>query len=120
MLVFMPDGHVDRLEGKIRELQEIFADFGSAKRDLGAMWKIIHQPGWTTPAELALVEAVLNAEKKYAQATLGLNKALLSGAEKSSPEPTAPPTKGVAKDVATIPLSPRPLGHEELRMSCQS
>jgi hypothetical protein len=34
------------------------------------------------PAELVLVEAVLNAEKKYAQATIGLNRALLSGAEK--------------------------------------
>jgi hypothetical protein len=89
----MPKSHVEQLEGKIRELQGIFASFAGAKRDLGEMWKIIHQPGWTTPAELVLVEAVLNAEKKYAQATLGLNRALLSGAEKVSLNPQPLPPK---------------------------
>ena len=88
----MPDDHVKQLEGKIRDLQDIFGDFGDAKRDLGQLLKIIHNKGWTTIAELALVDAVLNAEKRYAQATLQLNRALLSGASKVelNPQPLPP------------------------------
>ncbi|MDA4117131.1 MAG: hypothetical protein OK455_02180 [Thaumarchaeota archaeon] len=88
----MPTSHAEQLEGKIRELQDIFAEFGDAKRGLGTLWKAVHNKGWTTPAELILVEAILDAEKKYAQSTLGLNKALLSGASKVelNPQPLPP------------------------------
>jgi len=92
LLYCMPKGHVDQLGEKIRELQGIFQEFGEAKRDLGQLWKVIHQPGYTTPAELVLLDSILNAEKKYAQTTLQLNRALLSGASKVelNPQPLPP------------------------------
>ena len=88
----MPKDHADELKGKITELRDILDGFGDARRDLNQVLKFIHQPGWTTPAEFALVEAVLSAEKKYALATLQLNKAFVSAASKVelNPQPLPP------------------------------
>ncbi len=88
----MPKDHVKELEENIRDLQDIFGRFGDAKRDLSQILKFVHQPGWTTPAELALVEAVVSAEKKYALATLQLNAAFVSAASRVmlNPQPLPP------------------------------
>ncbi len=94
VIVLMPKekGHVKQLEAKVRELQDIFEDFGDAKADLDTFWKVIHRPGWTTVAEILLVNAALEAEKNYAQATLALNRAVLSAASKVelNPQPLPP------------------------------
>ena len=84
--------HAKELDGKIRELRDILGRFGAAKSDLGGILKVINRPGWTTPAEFALVEAVLNAEKKYALATLQLNSAFVSAASRVelNPQPLPP------------------------------
>ncbi len=88
----MPKDHTEEIKGKITELREILDHFGDARRDLNQVLKFIHQPGWTTPAEFALVEAVLSAEKKYALATLQLNSAFVSAASRVelNPQPLPP------------------------------
>jgi hypothetical protein len=88
----MPRDHTEEIKGKITELREILDHFGDARRDLNQVLKFIHQPGWTTPAEFALVEAVLSAEKKYALATLQLNAAFVSAASRVelNPQPLPP------------------------------
>ena len=85
-------GHIKEIETSVRELQSIFEDFGDAKAGLDKFWKIIHNPGWTTPAEILLVTAALEAEKNYARATLALNNAVLSAASKVelNPQPLPP------------------------------
>jgi hypothetical protein len=80
-------GSKEKLEAKIKELQEIFDDFGDAKKQLATLLKFIHNPGWTTIADWAFVESILNAEKSYAQTTLRLNSAFLSAASKVEPNP---------------------------------
>jgi hypothetical protein len=84
--------HKVKLEAKIKELQEIFDDFGDAKKHLATLLKIIHNPGWTTIAEWAFVESILNAEKSYAQPTLRLNSPFLAAASKVelNPQPLPP------------------------------
>ena len=82
----------EKLEAKIKELQGIFDDFGDAKKQLATLLKIIHNPGWTTIADWAFVESILNAEKSYAQTTLRLNSAFVSAASKVelNPQPLPP------------------------------
>jgi hypothetical protein len=88
----MARDHAKEIEEKVKDLRDVLDGFGAARRDLNEVLKFIHQPGWTTPAEFALVEAVLSAEKKYALATLQLNAAFVSAASKVelNPQPLPP------------------------------
>jgi len=46
----MPKHDITHLEAKIKDLQGAFKSVGDDS-DLIEMLKILHRPGWTTPAE---------------------------------------------------------------------
>jgi hypothetical protein len=53
------DRHVQHLEKKIEALIDQLAALGNAQH-LKELIRIIHQPGWTTVAEVAFVNAILD------------------------------------------------------------
>ncbi|WP_426210898.1 hypothetical protein [Massilia sp. TWP1-3-3] len=53
-----PPHHIHELENKIRHLLDALAHLGRGS-NLQELLRIIRWPGWTTPAELAFVHAIL-------------------------------------------------------------
>jgi hypothetical protein len=62
--------HIDRIEGRLKELETLTKSFAS-NEDTQELMRIIHRPGWTTPAEtqlmLALTEATIADVKQAAR-----------------------------------------------------
>lgn len=54
--------------------------------------KIVHRPGFTTPAEAALLQGVANSMLEQARTLMSLKQILLTGAEKVelNPQPLPP------------------------------
>ena len=50
------------------------------EQDFAELLLIIRRPGWTTPAEFALVNGLLDAMSAQAQHLAGLKQTLLTGA----------------------------------------
>jgi hypothetical protein len=84
--------HVESAERKIKELRTLFEKFEEATASLDQLINIIHRPGWTTIVEATLVEAILDADAKYARTTLDLVNILVSAAAKVelNPQPLPP------------------------------
>jgi hypothetical protein len=82
---------LDYLESKTKELRATttkMADGGSHEE----LWRIIHNPGFTSVAEGALIVAIMDAVVAHANTTLTLHQALLSAAAKVelNPQPLPP------------------------------
>ncbi|MGH7100458.1 MAG: hypothetical protein ACREE4_22815 [Stellaceae bacterium] len=69
---------IDRLKEKIDRLDRSLAGFGALSGMLGC---IIRKPGWTTIAELALVETGLDALQRQAETAWEHYRRLVEAAE---------------------------------------
>jgi hypothetical protein len=71
-------GHdLAHLESRLRDLDRGMR--GMADDDgLRELIAIIHQPGWTTPAEFALVMGIVESLQAHTTAIVGLKKALVA------------------------------------------
>ena len=62
--------HINRIEAELKELETLTRSSAS-NEDVQEVLRIIHQPGWTTPAEtqlmLALTEATISNVKQTAR-----------------------------------------------------
>ena len=65
------------LEKRIFELKDIFTIMAD-NSDLEELLKIIHRPGWTTPAEFALVGSVVESLNTQARNVASLRTALVA------------------------------------------
>ncbi len=65
------------LERRLFELKDIFTKM-SDNSDLDELLKIIHRPGWTTPAEFALVISAVESLNAQARNVASLRTALVS------------------------------------------
>ena len=79
---------INKLEADIKALQASHTALASSST-LGELLNVIHRPGWTTPAELAFVEAGLESiqaqTRQLAAFTQGLlNAALQVGATRAA------------------------------------
>ena len=73
----MSSDHVQALDKKITALSNALATLGRGTT-LAELLRIIHNPGWTTPAEFAFAMAALNAMHSHVAALEGLQGELLS------------------------------------------
>jgi hypothetical protein len=72
-------GKVDltNLDKRVTELQKNLAFVGVTNNpDASELFKIIHRPGWTTPAQVELAGNVLEAMSTQASALSGLRRVL--------------------------------------------
>jgi hypothetical protein len=84
----MPKHDITHLEAKIKDLQGAFKSVGDDS-DLIEMLKILHRPGWTTPAEFLYVDSIVESLQAQARNVLTLRKALLAGSREVQGERTA-------------------------------
>ena len=68
------------LERRLFELKDIFTKM-SDNSDLDELLKIIHRPGWTTPAEFTLVNSVVDSLHAQARNVATLRIALVTGSK---------------------------------------
>jgi len=71
---------IARLEKKVTALSNALAKLNTPE-DWKRLILILRRPGWTTPAELILVTAVLDNLQAQAVALAGLKAQLLKGSE---------------------------------------
>jgi len=78
----MTDHKVDiqRLEKQITDVSDALAHLGT-KEDFLHLIRIIHRPGWTTPAELAFLRASLEAMHAQARAMQAFRAELVRASE---------------------------------------
>ena len=78
----MPDHskHVRVIDEKITALSDALAHLGRGT-SLQELLKIIHFPGYTTPAEAALTVAILDSMSAHVNALAHLETQLLSGSK---------------------------------------
>jgi hypothetical protein len=84
----MPKHDITHLEVKIKDLQVAFKSVGDDS-DLIEMLKILHRPGWTTPAEFLYVDSIVESLQEQARNVLTLRKALLASSREVQAERTA-------------------------------
>lgn len=76
------DSHeMKHLVDSIGQLRRSLGDLAN-DQDLEELLKIIHRPGWTTPAEFQLVAGIVDSIQAHARALVGLKQALLAGSQK--------------------------------------
>ncbi len=77
----MPNGHkddIDRLEKRITALREALTHL-STDHDWGELSLIMRRPGWTTVAELAFTQGIVESMLTYTQALAQLKGVLVKG-----------------------------------------
>jgi hypothetical protein len=74
----MEQQHLTRLETQVKELDHSLANLTNDK-DFQEFLKIIHRPGWTTPAEQAFVTGIVDSMLAQTKALTGLKQALMTG-----------------------------------------
>jgi hypothetical protein len=70
--------HVTQLHEKVERLHREFKDMAS-QPPYEELLKIIHRPGWTTPAEVALVSGVVDGLQRQVAAMRLTHEELLAG-----------------------------------------
>ncbi len=83
----MESHEMKRLEDGISQLRRSLGDLAN-NQDLEELLKIIHRPGWTTPAEFLLVAGIVESIQAQAKALVGLKETLLSGGQKVGAQAT--------------------------------
>jgi hypothetical protein len=106
----MEQHHITAMEAQAKEVHASMLGL-TADEPMSQLIKIIHNPGFTTPAEAAFLSGILEAMLAHTHALSGLQKTALDGA--SSPPPTQdfnpqpdPPGKGIQTDLNPQPLPP--------------
>jgi hypothetical protein len=79
------------LETKVKELRETLTSAADGK-GFDEFLTIIHKPGFTSVAEVALLRGVVDSANEHAKTLLGLKHVLLDGASKVelNPQPLPP------------------------------
>ena len=75
----MEEHELSQIEAHIQALKTSHAALASSD-ELDQLWKIIHRPGWTTPAELAFVLTGLESVVAQTRQLTSLKQGLLVGA----------------------------------------
>jgi hypothetical protein len=70
---------IDGLETKLRTLNKSLADLGSQNVS-EEFFRIIHGPGWTTPAEFALVSAMVDSIQNQLTSAHGQFRQMMTAA----------------------------------------
>ena len=76
----MEQHELNQLEANIKELKSSHAALASGGA-LDELLKIIHRPGWTTPAELAFVQVGLESAQAQTRQLTALTQGLLTAAK---------------------------------------
>jgi hypothetical protein len=76
----MPRQHVKKLEGRIRALGKSLSALTDDSYEKEFL-RIIHKPGWTTPAEFNLVVGALDSMVSQARSLANQKRALLAGSK---------------------------------------
>jgi len=74
---------IEKLDKKVTALSDALANLGKGT-DLKELLRIIRNPGWTTPAELAFTVAILDSMQAQANQLAKLSGALVKAATKVS------------------------------------
>ena len=74
---------LEKLDKKVTALSDALANLGKGT-DLKELLRIIRNPGWTTPAELAFTVAILDSMQAQATQLAKLSGALVKAATKVS------------------------------------
>jgi hypothetical protein len=68
--------HVDELDKRLHGLSAAFADLGNTA-DFDALFKIIHDPGWTTWPDIFLINTLVDAAERAAKDARSVRTALV-------------------------------------------
>lgn len=86
--------HIATIEAKAKDVHAQMLSL-TADESMAKLIKIVHGPGWTTPAESAFLNGILEAMQAHTQVLAGLQKAALLGASRvelnPQPLPPSPP-----------------------------
>jgi hypothetical protein len=93
---YQGEHNLAHLERRIKELGEQLGAMGDIS-DLEETIFLLHQPGWTTPAEYLLVSGIVDTMQEHARALTTLRQSLITGsrliseqAEELNPQPLPP------------------------------
>jgi hypothetical protein len=76
----MDKHELTKFEGRIKELIGSLNMLAQGEDgDLRELLRIIHQPGWTTPAELVFSHGIVDSMLVQTKALVGLKQVLLQG-----------------------------------------
>ncbi len=120
--------HIATIEAKAKDVHAQMLSL-TADESMAKLIKIVHGPGWTTPAESAFLNGILEAMQAHTKALAALQAAALDGASRVAlnpqPLPPLPPTedfnpqpdppgKGINPDLNPQPLPPGKTIHPDL------
>lgn len=71
--------HIEGLDRRLGALGDTFVGLGDTS-DVEQMLVIIHRPGWSTPADVHLMNALVDAAQRTADDARQLREALRAGA----------------------------------------
>ena len=86
------------LETRLRGLSDQLGTMGDSS-DLKELFSLIDRPGWTTPAEYALVSGIVDAMQQHSSALTTLRQSLVNGSRLIGKQ---------ADDLIPQPLPPGP------------
>jgi len=75
------DTQIKALEGRLDVLGDKLASLVGHAQQVGELIPIIHRPGWTTVAELALVAGLVESMIKHTELIGDLHSTLMRGAQ---------------------------------------
>jgi hypothetical protein len=88
--------HIATIEAKAKDVHAQMLSL-TADESMAKLVKIVHGPGWTTPAESAFLNGILEAMQAHTKALAALQAAALDGASRVAlnpqPLPPLPPTE---------------------------
>jgi single-stranded DNA-specific DHH superfamily exonuclease len=76
----MDKNQLGQLESRIQALKSSLSNIGDTS-DVQELFAVIHNPGWTTLAEIAFVGTILDSMEQQTRNLILLRKGLLSGAK---------------------------------------
>jgi len=87
----MQQHDLTHLETRIKDMCDSLTSVAD-KKGFEEFLTIIHKPGFTTPAEIALLRGVVDTMQEQTKTLIGLRQLLLSGASKVelNPQPLPP------------------------------
>ena len=75
------DAQIKALEGRLDLLGDKLASLVGPSQQVGELIPVIHRPGWTTVAELALVAGVVESMIKHTELLGDLHATLMRGVQ---------------------------------------
>ena len=75
------DAKIKSLEGHLNQLSDRLASFNNHSKQISELIPVIHRPGWTTLAEVTLVNGLVEAMIKHTEVITDLHTALMRGSQ---------------------------------------